>query len=296
MVTLRQLEYLVHVVDEGTVTDAAAVLGVTQPALSHQLRALEHDLGGSLLERTPRGVRPTPLGRAVLPHARATLHDADRVRTAAARARDASAGELDVATVRSLGVAVLPAVLSAWRSDHPGVAVRVHEHRHAADALAAVTAGAVDLALAPLPDDHAGTARVVGEEELVVVVPPGHRLARRRSRTVRLEELADDPWVHYATDHGLADVLDAAAARCGFRPRAAVRTGETAAAPRYAAAGVGTALVPLNLLDAETADAALRPDPPVRRTVGVVLRTPGEPLTEAFTAVVLAHAHLGPQG
>src|SRR5947208_3579174 len=65
-VTLRQLEYFVAVVDEGSFTRAAEILHVTQPGLSHQFQALERELGGPLLERLPRKVRLTPAGRAML--------------------------------------------------------------------------------------------------------------------------------------------------------------------------------------------------------------------------------------
>ncbi|MCM3925654.1 LysR family transcriptional regulator, partial [Frankia sp. AiPs1] len=80
MTTLRQLEYLVRVVDEESFTRAAELLHVSQPALSHQVRALERAVGGALLERLPRAVRPTPMGRALLPHARAALAEAERAR------------------------------------------------------------------------------------------------------------------------------------------------------------------------------------------------------------------------
>ncbi|MEU8192516.1 LysR family transcriptional regulator [Microbispora amethystogenes] len=77
------LEYLVAIVDEGSFTRAAELLHVSQPALSHQVGALERDFGGPLLERLPRAVRLTPMGRAVLPHARAALAGAERARCAA---------------------------------------------------------------------------------------------------------------------------------------------------------------------------------------------------------------------
>lgn len=76
MVSLRQLEYLVTVVDQGSFTRAAEILHVTQPALSHQVRALERSVGSPLLERLPRAVHLTAAGRAMLPHARAALADA----------------------------------------------------------------------------------------------------------------------------------------------------------------------------------------------------------------------------
>ncbi|MER6798926.1 LysR family transcriptional regulator, partial [Amycolatopsis mediterranei] len=99
MTSLRQLEYLVTVVDTGSFTRAAEQLHVTQPALSHQMRSLERSLGGPLLERLPRAIRLTPMGRAMLPHARAALADAERARCAARLASGTTAGELQVATV-----------------------------------------------------------------------------------------------------------------------------------------------------------------------------------------------------
>src|SRR5258705_3655754 len=82
-VSLRQLEYFVAVVDAGSFTRAAELLHVSQPGLSHQIQAMERELGGPLLERLPRKVRLTPAGRTVLPHARASLAHAERVSSAA---------------------------------------------------------------------------------------------------------------------------------------------------------------------------------------------------------------------
>src|SRR3954447_4872501 len=104
MFSLRQLEYLVTVVDSGSFTRAAGLLHVTQPALSHQVRALESQVGGRLLERLPRAVRLTPTGRALLPHARAALADAERARTAARQAVGLECGELQLATIYSMSL------------------------------------------------------------------------------------------------------------------------------------------------------------------------------------------------
>src|SRR5437762_14388760 len=119
MGSLRQLEYLVTVVDTGSFTRAAEQLHVTQPALSHQMRALERSLGGPLLERLPRAVRLTPMGRAMLPHARAALADAERARCAARQASGLEHGEMELATVYSVSLGVLPPALRAWRRAHP---------------------------------------------------------------------------------------------------------------------------------------------------------------------------------
>lgn len=105
MTTLRQLEYLISVVATGSFTRAAERLHVTQPALSHQMRALESALGGPLLERLPRSIRLTPLGRAVLPHARAALAEAERLHAVARRTAGLDEGELEIAAIYSVSLA-----------------------------------------------------------------------------------------------------------------------------------------------------------------------------------------------
>ncbi|GAA1595733.1 LysR family transcriptional regulator [Kribbella sancticallisti] len=293
MATLRQLEYLVAVVDEGSFTRAAELLHVTQPALSHQIRALERSSGSPLLERLPRAIRLTPTGRAMLPHARAALADAERARCAARQAAGLEVGELQIATLYSISLGILPAALKAWRRRHPQVGIRLFEHRHTDELTEAMSSGQADLAVGPAPANWSGATRVLGEEELVVVVAPDDPAAQRK--TIRLEDLADRSWVHYVPGHGLADVLDAACARAGFEPRAAVRTEQTAAAPALAAAGLGPALVPSNILPPGFEGHVLRPRPPVRRTLTAYTRGEPDPLAAAFIDVLAGGRWLSPR-
>ncbi|WP_158894827.1 LysR family transcriptional regulator [Amycolatopsis anabasis] len=278
--SLRQLEYLVTIVDAGSFTRAAELLHVTQPALSHQVRALERVVGGPLLERLPRAVRLTPMGRAVLPHARAALADADRARGAARAVSGLESGELRLATVYSISLGVLPAALRAWRRAHCGVHIRLFEHRHAAELRAAMVAGEADLAVGPEPADWDGPIRTLGEEEFVVVLPADEPAGD--TTRVELATLADRSWVHYAPGNGLAEIVDQACAAAGFQPGAAVRTEQTAAAPALAAAGLGPALVPANVIPARFDGTVLRPDPPVRRVLTAYTRGGPDPLTGAF--------------
>ncbi|GLY33998.1 LysR family transcriptional regulator [Amycolatopsis sp. NBRC 101858] len=290
MTSLRQLEYLVTVVDTGSFTRAAEQLHVTQPALSHQMRALEQGLGGPLLERLPRTVRLTPMGRAMLPHARAALADAERARCAARLASGTTAGELQVATVYSMSLGVLPPALRVWRRDRPGVDVRLIEFRHADELREAMATGEADVALGPLPSDWSGPVRRLGVEEFVVVLPADGAAEDDESGEVDLATLADCAWVHYAPGNGLAELVDAACAAAGFRPRAAVRTEQTAAAPILAAAGLGPALVPANVLPARFDGRVLRPSAPIRRTLAAYTRAAPDPLTTAFIETLAEHA------
>jgi DNA-binding transcriptional LysR family regulator len=282
MPTLRQFEYLVTVVDEGSFTRAAELLHVTQPALSHQVRALERDVGGPLLERLPRSVRLTPMGRAMLPHARAALADAERARLAARQASGLDSGELRLATVYSISLGVLPPVLRAWRRAHGGVRIRLFEHRHTDELKAAMTAGQADLAVGPPPSDWDGPVHALGVEEFVVVLPPDDPIVDENTTSIDLAMLSGHGWVHYSPENGLADVLDRACASAGFQARAAVRTEQTAAAPMLAAAGLGPALVPANIIPRRFDGKLLRPDPPVHRTLTAYTRSGPDPLTAAF--------------
>src|SRR5947208_15552971 len=105
---IRRLASFLAVVEEGSFTRGARRLGISQPSLSQQIRLLENDLGGPLLERLPRGVRPTAAGRALLPEAQAAVRAADRAETAARMALGLEGGELEVSTLLSMAVGILP--------------------------------------------------------------------------------------------------------------------------------------------------------------------------------------------
>lgn len=204
---------------------------------------------GHVVDR--RCIRLAPLGRAVLPRARAALADADLVEQTARQVTTHGAGELVVATINSLSLGALPGVLRAWRAEHPDVGVRLHVHNDMTTLLEAFAQRQADLAVTPLPGDWTGERWLVGEEPFVVAVGAEHTLTGRDRAT--LTEFAEANWVHFPAHHYLRSVLDNLVALAGFEPLVAIRTGQTAAAPPYAAAGVGVALVPVNILGPGTA-------------------------------------------
>ncbi|WP_370948384.1 LysR family transcriptional regulator [Amycolatopsis sp. cg5] len=278
MVTVRQLECFVAVVDHGTFTAAAAELLVTQPALSRSVRELERIVGAPLLERLPRQVVLTPVGRAVLPAARATLAEAHRVREVGHRAAGLVTGELHVAVVQSLTLGALLPVVREWQHAHAEVELRLSEFAHRGELEESVRDGFADVAVGPRPDDWAGPIRDLGVEEFVVVLPAGEATPD----TLALSDLADRRWVHYDPVNGLAEVVDQACAAAGFTARVAVRTAQTSAAPRLAAAGLGPALVPANILAPSDPVNAVFPAPAVRRPIAAFTRHRPDPVTAAF--------------
>jgi DNA-binding transcriptional LysR family regulator len=284
-ISLRQLEYFVAVVDDGSFTTAAARLHVSQPGLSHQIQALERQLGGPLLERLSRGVRLTPAGRIALPHARTSLAHAERARTGALRASGVDAGELHVGTLYSISVGILPAALRTWRASFPDVQVRLVEFRRSDDLIAAMEAGQADVAVGPTPPGWEGPTREIGAEQFVIAAAPGTILPGTPP-SVRVSDLAGQLWVHYTPPSGLADILDAACGQAGFQPRVAVRTEQSASALNLAHAGLGITLLPGNVIPSHFDGTVLLPDPPVLRSLSVYTRVRPDPITEAFVDAI----------
>src|SRR3954469_17774825 len=292
--TLKQLQYLITVAEEGSFTRAAERLFVSQPALSHQIRVLERDVGGELLERLPHTVHLTPMGRAFLPHATAAVHEADDARRAARAVGDLEAGELRIGTLHSIALGVVPAAIRAWRLANPEVSFELHEYVNIEELTEQMRLGVADVAVGPRPERWDGPMRSLGHEQLVVVLAVDDPLLTPRRKRIRLERLADRPWTLYSADNGLAPVVMEACAAAGFTPRAAVHTHHTATAVQLAAAGLGPALVPENVVEPGFTGALLRPDPPVRRELVAFSRDRPSPLVSAFVDVLAEHAVIDP--
>jgi DNA-binding transcriptional LysR family regulator len=292
---IRQLACFVAVVEEGSFTRAARRIGITQPSLSQHIRALEADIDGAVLERLPSGVALTPAGRTLLPEARVAVRAVERGRRAARAALALEAGELEIATVLSMAVGLLPRHIRVWHERYPNVGIRLQEFKHRSLLEDAVLQGVADFAIGPLPlRAWEGPLEQVTWEEFVVVAPPEDPLAARR--TIRLEELADREWVLYHPDHGLAGILEEACRRAGFSPRGTVRTSQAEGAARLASAGIGPALVPDNIIHSGIEGSVLRLVPRLIREVAVYGRTEWSRTAAAFVDVLRSEQRPRPRG
>jgi DNA-binding transcriptional LysR family regulator len=293
MVTVRQLECFLAVVDHGTFTAAAEQLLLTQPALSRSVRELERIVGAPLLERLSRRAELTPVGRAVLPAARAVLCEAQRVTDVGRQAAGLQTGELHVAVVQSLTLGALLPVVHQWQQQYPQVELRLSEFSHRDRLEQEVRDGFADVAVGPRPDEWAGPVRELGVEEFVLVLPTGEATPSRGKR-LPVRDLCARRWVHYEQVNGLAEVLDQVCATAGFTPRVAVRTAQTSAAPRLAAAGLGAALVPANILSPTDAVTIAFPEPAVRRTIAAFTRQEPDPVAAAFIELLVEFSVMVP--
>jgi DNA-binding transcriptional LysR family regulator len=224
----------------------------------------------------PRGVVVTPAGRALLPDARA----AERGGRSARAALALEARELEIGTVLSMAVGLLPHTIRAWHERHPTVAIRLHEFLHRRLLEDGVRSGVGDLAIGPRPLERwDGPLETVGWEEFVLVTARSDPLAACKS--VRLETLAEREWVLYHPDHGLAGILEQICGGAGFALRGTVRTSQAEGGARLAAAGLGLALVPDNIVLPGLDGAVLQLEPRVTREVVAYTRTEWSPRAAA---------------
>lgn len=281
---LRQLEYFVAIAEAGSVTRAAERLFVSQPSLSQQIRALERELGGALLERLPQGVRLTAAGQSLLPEAQATIRHADRGRHAVRSALELEAAQLEIAVATSTAAGILPTVLRSWQLEYPRIEISLLEYPHRRALDDASRDGAGDIAIGAPPSGWPGPVAHLGWEEFMLVLPSGDPLLARQS--VRLRALAERRWVHFTVGHGLAEVIDLCCAAAGYQPRVAVRTSQVPAAARFAATGLGPTLLPDHTIPDALVGFARPASPRIVREVVAFARTEWTPLTSAFLATL----------
>ncbi|MFF2349571.1 LysR family transcriptional regulator [Kitasatospora sp. NPDC058115] len=249
---LRQLQYLVAVVEEGGFTRAAERLHLAQPGISAQIRRLERELGQRLLDRTGRTVTPTEAGEAVLPYARAALAAVEGVRQTAQAHAGLLTGQVAVGMVAGVaggpvpaGTPDLAALLADFHTEHPGVEISLREST-SERMLTAVRRGELDLALVGLETAGAppGLAlHLVVDLPLVAAIAPGHPLAADPG-PLPVAALAGHPLIGLPPGTGLRGALEQACAEAGVRPRVAFEASTPALLARLAARGLGVAVLP----------------------------------------------------
>jgi DNA-binding transcriptional LysR family regulator len=207
VVELRQLEYFLAVVEEGSFTRAAARLYMVQSSLSSSLLGLERELGTELFIRGRRGAELTDAGRALLEPARAAVRDADRARDAVAEVKGVLRGSVRVGTVAVPRRVDVVETIRRFQKLHPGVQVHVL-HDGASDLIGLVADGQVDFAVTPLTRRAGPTLRFepVMSTPLVLACPAGHRLAGARETDVR--ELLDEPIIDMPRGWWIRDLFD----------------------------------------------------------------------------------------
>lgn len=285
---LEDVRGVVAVADHGLVGAAADSLGLSQPALTRRVQRIEADIGASLFQRSGRRLRLNSRGRVFIEQARRMLTAETAARDAVARLMDPERGTVRLDFMHSLGTWMVPELLKAYRAEHPHVDIRLHQG--AARVLVdRVLAGESDLALVgPRPDtDPAVGWHQLKLQRLGLAVPEGHWAAGRDD--VRLEDFADEPFIGMLPGYGTRMLLDDLAAHAGFSPRLVFESMELTTVAGLVAAGLGSALLPLDDPYLQTSN-LIPLQPAAYRELGLVWRIGDEaPPVERFKDFVVGN-------
>jgi len=254
---LRQLRYLVALAEEGNFTRAAASVHVAQPALSQQIRRLEDELGLALVERTTRRVALTEAGGLLVVRARRILAELEAASSELEAVRGMYTGHVTLGAMHTMGPVDLSLAVAVFAERHPNVLFTVREQssEEMAEMLRVDELDLAFLSVTERVESHGlGLHRLV-LEELVVVLPPGHRLAQRRQ--LRMTDLAEEPFVSFRAGARLRELLMSAGREAAFEPRVTLESNESHRIRRLVSRGLGVAILPRSDAEGPGAEVAV---------------------------------------
>jgi DNA-binding transcriptional LysR family regulator len=246
---VQRLRAFTLVLDLGSISAAAAVLGYTQSAVSQQLAALEREVGTALVDRSRRPLHATPAGELMRPHAKRVLA---AVSGAEAAVDDLRGGtrRLRLAAFTSALSSFIPAAVRDLRRAHPQLVVQVLQlETH--EAVEHLAGGDADVAVVhyipgvAVPETAGLQQRQLLVDDLYVVLPQAHRLARRD--TVSIADLEQEPMILPRADTPAGrfrSLVEHLCAQAGFAPRVAYELDDLPAVQAFVAAGIG--VVPMH--------------------------------------------------
>lgn len=247
---IRHFRYFLTVAEEGHITRAAERLGMQQPPLSQQIKAMETELNVQLFRRLPRGVELTEAGRALLPEARAIISGVEEAVAKTKRTARGEEGALSVGFTSSAPFhPFIPQVIRRYRERFPKVEL-ILEEAGTAEMAEALKAERLDAAFVRSPvADRTGLAiHALVQEPMLLAVPQDHRLATATA-PVGLQQLADEPFILYrrTAGQGLYDAIMQACRSAGFEPVIAQQAPRIVSTLNLVAAGLGVTIAPASL-------------------------------------------------
>ncbi|WP_242171541.1 MULTISPECIES: LysR family transcriptional regulator [unclassified Pseudomonas] len=251
MLEFRQLKAFIAIAEEGYITRAAERLGMQQPPLTRLLQSLEAELGVMLMERLPRGVRPTTAGLALLDEARNILAQVEGVTDVVRRAARGERGRLAIGFTSSAALhPFVPSVLRLFRETFVGVSV-VLEEAGTGELLDALVHEKLDAAFirSPLSGTQSLQDQPILVEPMLLALPTDHPLAIDAQSPLPLAALATEAFVLYRRRVGLGlyDAILVACREAGFSPQVVQEAPRMTATLSLVAAGLGVSIVPASM-------------------------------------------------
>lgn len=243
-------------------TRAAERLGIQQPPLSQQLRALEAELGAQLFRRKPRGMEPTQAGAALAEEARAILARVEHAAAEARRTARGEAGRLGLGFTSSASFhPLVPRAIRAFRDAHPLVSLSLDESG-TVELAAGLHGERLDAAFirSPIGPQDDLTVQSLLDEAMFAALPAGHPLAAAAT-PLDLPALAGETLILYRRPlgPGLYDAIIAACQRAGFSPQIGQEAPRMLSTLSLVASGLGVSLVPASMRRLQAEGIVYRP-------------------------------------
>jgi DNA-binding transcriptional LysR family regulator len=245
----NHLHYFYEVARHGSFTRAARELLVSQSALSVQIRALETNLGSRLFDRRSGGVVLTDAGQRAFAVAERVFADVDQLVADFRQSDRVLSGAVGVGTVNSIGIYVLPDLLTAYRAKYPDVRIHI-DFRESERVMDHLIQGKTDLAIVPWERSYPDLNAVpLTRQKLFIVAPPDHPLAR--GEQVNPRDLEPHPFVGYHEGMHTRAMIDALFKRMAITVQYAVESANAATIKHMVLAGMGLAFLPESVVAAE---------------------------------------------
>jgi DNA-binding transcriptional LysR family regulator len=294
---LRQYRYFHVLAKELHFAKAAERLGISQPALSQQIRLMERLVGADLLIRHRRHVALTEVGIVLFEQANTLLQQADHAHLAIANASQGNTGRISISYVASAALSgVLPRIIYEFRLDRSGVQIVLQE-QDMLDQIDAISQGVADIGIIrpPIPGLPDGIVQFdLLKEPMVVALRTTHRCAQQAR--IDLSDLADDTFIctHRRDGIGFYDITLSACHKAGFVPKTEVFGPQTSILISMVAAGFGVALVPESARSFAPSDVVFIPlsDDAITSTLAMVYAYNNRsPAVQAFLDTARTWAH-----
>jgi len=273
---LRDLHYLLTVVQTGSMAKAATLLSVSQPVISKVIADMEHALGARMLDRSPRGVEPTIYGRQLLASSFAIFDELRHGVIEVEHMLDNAGGELSIGSNEASTLGIVPSAINELRRRHPRVFVQVVLVNTPAEQRQELLRRTIEMSIGRIwrdaPDPQI-ESEILFDEQFVVVVGP-HNPWKQRGR-VELSELVDRPWILPPIQNLSGQLVADIFRRKGLEaPASRVRTSSIQLTQRLLEAGSFLTMLPTSVLPALTACSDLRalpvPLPDLAAPIGIM--------------------------
>jgi len=270
---LNQLRVFHAVAKGGSFTQAAQALSITQPAVTVHIRELERYYGVRLFDRGGRRVKLTDAGQTLFEYAQRIFTLAEEAEHALENVRSLRAGRLQILGSLTVGAYYLPPVINLFKAKFPEIHVilSVDNSQRVVERIADLRED-VGFLSGPVRDERL-VVRPFLEDELVILVPPGHAWSTRRS--VSLHELGEQPLILREPGSATRALMEERLRQAGIRPRVSMELGSNEAIKRAVEMGMGVSVLSATIIKREAEAGLLR-----------ILRIREKGLTRQFQIII----------